>query len=52
MGFRNSKDKIVIKLPPENYMKSLKNYLVLRNKQNFKKYTVFDYRINNQLILK
>ena len=44
-------DKL-IKLPPENYLKSLKNFLDIRNKNNFKKYKVFDYRIENQLILK
>ena len=44
-------DKL-IKLPPENYLKSLKNFLDIKNKNNFKKYKVFDYRIENQLILK
>lgn len=44
-------DKL-IKLPPENYLKSLKNFLDIRDKNNFKKYKVFDYRIENQLILK
>ena len=43
---------IIIKLPPNNYIKSLENYLNLSNKNNFRKYKVFDYRINNQLILK
>ena len=42
----------IIKLPPENYIKSLKNYLTLVNKSSFKKFNIFDYRINNQLILK
>lgn len=42
----------IIKLPSKNYTKSLENYLNLKNKNNFKKYKVFDYRINNQLILK
>ena len=45
-------DKIVIKLDSKNYLKNIKNYLDSRNKQNFKKYKIFDYRINNQLILK
>ena len=45
-------DKIVIKLDSKNYLKNIKNYLDTRNKQNFKKYKIFDYRINNQLILK
>ncbi len=47
-----TKDNNTIRLPPKNYTKSLKNYLDLMNKKDFKKYKVFDYRINNQLILK
>ena len=42
----------VIKLPTNNYVKSLKNYLNLRTKKNFENYKIFDYRIENQLILK
>ena len=42
----------IIKLPEVNYNDSLKNYLSLANKNEFKKYKVFDFRINNQLILK
>ena len=45
-------DKIVIKLHSKNYLKNIKNYLDSRSKQNFKKYKIFDYRIDNQLILK
>ena len=45
-------NKKIIKLSPENYIKNLQNYLKLKNKKNFQKYKVFDYRINNQLILK
>ena len=45
-------DNSTIRLPPKNYTKSLKNYLDLMNKKEFRKYKVFDYRINNQLILK
>jgi len=44
--------KRLIKLPAENYTKSLKNFMNLRKENNFDKYEVFDYRINNQLILK
>lgn len=47
-----TKDKIVIKLHSKNYLKNIKNYLDSRNEQNFKKYKFFDYRIDNQLILK
>ncbi len=45
-------DNKVIKLPNDNYIKSLENYLNLINKDIFKKYKLFDYRISNQLILK
>lgn len=45
-------DSKIIKLPIENYIESLENYFNLMNKNNFKKYEVFDYRINDQLILK
>ncbi len=41
-----------IKLPPKNYIESLKNFISLREKNSFDKYNVFDYRIDNQLILK
>ena len=47
-----TKDKIVIKLHPKKYLKNIQNYLDSRNKQNFKNYEIFDYRIDNQLILK
>lgn len=45
-------DNKVIKLPVTNYTSSLKNYLNLKEKKEFKNYKVFDYRIRNQLILK
>ena len=45
-------NKKIIKLPHSNYLKSLNNYLDLSKNKNFKKYKVFDYRIENQLILK
>ncbi len=41
-----------IRLPSENYLKSLKNYIEIKSKKDFTKYKVFDYRIKNQLILK
>ena len=47
-----TKNNQVIKLPSKNYTKSLKNFLNLKNKNDFEKYKLFDYRINNQLILK
>jgi len=45
-------EKKIVKLPTKNYKKSLLNFLDLVKKKDFKKYKVFDYRINNQLILK
>ena len=41
----------IIKLPIENYLFSLKNFMISRNKSNFDNYKIFDYRIKNQLIL-
>jgi cell division septal protein FtsQ len=46
------KNKQIIKLPVVNYNESLENYLSLANKNEFKRYKIFDFRINNQLILK
>ena len=45
-------NKIIIKLPVENYIKSLENFMYLMNEKNFDEFKLFDYRINNQLILK
>ena len=45
-------DTKTIKLSSTNYIKNLKNYLNIKKKNNFKKFKVFDYRINDQLILK
>ena len=44
--------KKVLKLPTKNYIESLENFMNLQQKNNFGKYKVFDYRINNQLILR
>ena len=44
--------KIRIKLPIKNYKKSLESFMNLKQVSDFDKYKVFDYRINNQLILK
>ena len=46
-----TKNNKIIKLPSENYIKSLENYLSLKSKNDFEKYKLFDYRIRNQLIL-
>ena len=45
-------EKTVIKLPPKNYIISLENFISLKKTNNFDKYKIFDYRINDQLILK
>ena len=45
-------EKKIIKLPTKDYIKSLENFMNLSKESNFKIYNVFDYRINNQLILK
>ena len=42
----------IIKLPINEYDKSLLNYLNLKDQANFKKFKTFDYRIKEQLILK
>tara|TARA_E500000178_G_C16710689_1_gene612534 strand:+ start:34 stop:693 length:660 start_codon:yes stop_codon:yes gene_type:complete len=46
------KDKKILKLPAKNYNKALINFIDIEDKTNFKKYKIFDYRLNNQLILK
>ncbi len=45
-------NKTILKLPPKNYTKSLINFMSVKDKTNFEKYKIFDYRLNNQLILK
>ncbi len=42
----------IIKLSPENYIKSLINFMNMRKENNFNKYSIYDYRISDQLILK
>ena len=46
------KDNKIIKLPSKEYKKSLKNFLNIKDKNEFKKYKIFDFRVNNQLIVK
>ena len=46
------KDNKIIKLPSEEYKKGLKNFLNIKDKNEFKKYKIFDFRVNNQLIVK
>ena len=45
-------DKKILKLPEKNYTQSLTNFMSIKDKSNFKKYKIFDYRIKNQLVLK
>ena len=45
-------NKTILKLPAKNYTKSLINFMSIKDKTNFEKYKIFDYRLNNQLILK
>ena len=47
-----TKNNQIIKLPVINFEESLNNYLNMNTKSEFKKYRIFDFRINNQLILK
>ena len=46
------KNKKLIKLPKKNFKESIQNYIEIHNDPNFKKYSVFDFRIKDQLILK
>ena len=46
------KNKKILKLPVENYTDSLISFMSIKGKTNFEKYKIFDYRVNNQLILK
>ena len=47
-----TKKNKLVKLPNKNYIKSLVNFLSIKDRDNFAKYKTFDYRINDQLILK
>ena len=45
------KNQKTIKLSTNKPVENLKNFLQISNNQSFNKYKIFDYRINNQLIL-
>ena len=47
-----TKENQTIKLPIKNYEISLQNFINLKDQINFRKYKTFDYRINDQIILK
>ncbi len=44
-------DDKVIKLPINDYLFSLRNFMTSKDNSNFNNFKVFDYRINDQLIL-
>ena len=46
------KSNKIIKLPSIEYKKSLKSFLNFKDKNEFEKYKIFDFRVKNQLILK
>ena len=41
----------VIKLPIDNYLFSLKDFMKSKNDNSFNSFKIYDYRIKNQLIL-
>jgi len=45
-------DNKIIRLPAKNYSKALLNFINIKDKSNFKNHKIFDYRLNNQLVLK
>ena len=47
-----TKKNQTIKLPIKNYIESLVNFINIKDKTNFEKYKIFDYRNKDQLILK
>ena len=47
-----TKKNQTIRLPAKDYIQSLENFIFLKDQDNFQKYKIFDYRINQQLILK
>ena len=49
--FKNDK---ILKLPSEDdrTLESLKKFMTIYNKENFKRFKVFDFRVKNQLIIK
>ena len=45
-------DKKILKLPNKNQTEGLRNFMSIKEKPNFDRFVIFDYRLNNQLILK
>ncbi len=46
------KDEKLIKLPADNYENSILKFLEIYEKNSFKKFRIFDFRIKNELIVK
>ena len=46
------RNKKILKLPKKDYKEGLINFMSIKDKTNFEKYKIFDYRLNDQLILK
>lgn len=44
-------DDKIVKLPIEDYISSLENFMNFKSNINFNKYKIFDYRIKHQIIL-
>ena len=44
-------DNKIIKLPVKNYLSSLKNFMNSKEDKSFYNYKIFDYRIQDQIIL-
>ena len=42
----------IIKLPTSNYSNSLIKFVDIYEKDSFKKFNIFDFRINGQLVIK
>ena len=45
------KNKTIIKLSSDNFKNNIKNFIEINNKEEFKKFKIFDYRIKGNLIL-
>ena len=46
------KNDKLIKLPKKNYTMSIKKFLSIYEKDNFVNFSVFDFRVKGQLVLK
>ena len=46
------RNKKILKLPKKDYTEDLINFMSIKDKTNFEKYKIFDYRLKDQLILK